>query len=65
MGELFTFFIPSLLIGTLPVEIVRDISISKLLLISVLALFWFIISIKIFNRAVRRYESSNFMTFGN
>jgi ABC-2 type transport system permease protein len=65
MRFIFTFFIPSLLIGTLPVEIVRDISVSKLLLISVLAVFWFIISIKIFKLAVKRYESSNFMTFGN
>ena len=62
---IFTFFIPSLLIGTLPVEIVRDVSLSKLLLASVLAIFWFMISIKIFNRSVKKYESSNFMTFGN
>lgn len=61
----FTFIIPSLLVGTLPVEIVRDISLGKLLLVCILAIFWFIFSIKIFNRAVRKYESSNFMIFGN
>ncbi len=65
MRFIFTFAIPSLLIGTLPVEIVRDISLKKLLLVVVLGLIWFIISIKIFNKAVRKYESSNFMTFGN
>ncbi|MFA6919006.1 MAG: ABC-2 family transporter protein [Patescibacteria group bacterium] len=65
MRFIFTFLIPSLLIGTLPVEIIKHISLSKLLLIAVLALFWFMISIKIFNRAVKKYESSNFMTFGN
>jgi len=65
MRFIFTFAIPSLLIGTLPVEIARDISLGKLLLVSVLGLLWFMTSIKIFNRAVRRYESSNFMTFGN
>ena len=64
MRFIFTFLVPSLLIGTLPVEIVRDVSIWKLFMISILAVFWFIFSIKIFNRAVRRYESSNFMTFG-
>lgn len=64
MRFIFTFLIPSLLVGALPVEIVRDISLEKLLLVSVLAIFWFVISIKIFNRAVRKYESSNFMTFG-
>jgi len=65
MRFVFTFFIPSLLIGTLPVEIVRNISLDKLLLLIILTIFWFIFSIFIFNRAVRRYESSNFMTFGN
>lgn len=65
MRFVFTFIIPSLLIGAIPVEIVRDISLWKLLLISVLTVFWFLLSIKIFNKAIRRYESSNFMTFGN
>ncbi|MEI8270623.1 MAG: ABC-2 family transporter protein, partial [bacterium] len=65
MRFIFTFAVPSLLVGALPVEIVRDISLGKLLLVSVLAIFWFVVSINIFNRAVKRYESSNFMTFGN
>jgi ABC-2 type transport system permease protein len=65
MRFIFTFIIPSLLLGALPVEIVRDISMGKLLLVSVLAILWFLFSIKIFNRAVRKYESTNFMTFGN
>lgn len=65
MRFIFTFAIPSLLIGALPVEIVRDISFGKLLLVGVLAVFWFIVSVSIFNRAIKKYESSNFMTFGN
>ena len=65
MRIFFTFIVPSLLVGTIPVEIVRDISIWKLLLICVLTFFWFYLSIKIFNKCVRKYESSNFMTFGN
>jgi ABC-2 type transport system permease protein len=65
MRFIFTFLIPSLLIGTLPVEIVRDISLDKLLLVGILGLIWFIISIKIFKFSVKKYESSNFMTFGN
>lgn len=65
MRFIFTFAIPSLLIGALPVEIVRDISLEKLLLVGVLTIFWFIFSINVFNRAVRKYESSNFMTFGS
>ncbi|HAU66648.1 MAG: hypothetical protein UT30_C0011G0026 [Candidatus Uhrbacteria bacterium GW2011_GWF2_39_13] len=65
MRFIFTFAIPSLLIGALPVEIVRDVSLGKLLLVSILALCWFIVSINVFNRAIKKYESSNFMTFGN
>ena len=61
----FTFLVPSLLIGTLPIEIVRDISIDKFLLVGVLSVAWFFLSIKLFNMGVKKYESSNFMTFGN
>lgn len=62
---IFTFLVPSLLIGTLPIETVRDVSLGKLLLITVLGLIWFILSIKIFNHSIKKYESSNFMTFGS
>ena len=62
---IFTFIVPSLLIGTLPVEAVRDVSLYKLGLIATLTFIWFIFSIKIFEKAVKKYESSNFMTFGS
>ena len=65
MRFVFTFIVPSLLIGTLPVEAVKDISFGKLGLIAVLTFVWFIFSIKIFEKAIKKYESSNFMTFGN
>jgi len=65
MRFVFTFLIPSLLIGTLPVESVRDISLIKLGMVGGLAFIWLFVSVKIFNRAIRKYESSNFMTFGN
>jgi len=61
---IFTFLVPSLLIGTLPVEAVKNLSFSKLALVGVLTFVWLFISIKLFNRSVRKYESSNFMTFG-
>jgi len=61
----FTFAVPSLLVGALPVEAVRDLSLSKLTLVGALALLWFVLSLKIFHYAVKKYESSNFMTFGN
>lgn len=61
---IFTFIIPSLLIGSLPVEVLRDIDVGKLLLIAGLSVVWFFVSIKFFYVAVKKYESSNFMTFG-
>ncbi len=65
MRFVFTFLIPSLLIGILPAEAVKDVSLEKILLIGVLAFAWFFFSRKIWNRAVRKYESASFMTFGS
>lgn len=61
---IFTFIIPSLLIGAIPVEAVREVSMVALLLMTVLAVIWSLLSYFIFHRAVRSYESSNLMTFG-
>jgi ABC-2 type transport system permease protein len=61
----YTFLIPSLLVGSLPVEIVRDASLSGVLFVALLTMIWLLLAIVVFNEAVRRYESSNFMTFGN
>jgi ABC-2 type transport system permease protein len=38
---------------------------STIFLVAGLAVLWLFVSVKIFNRAIRKYESSNFMTFGN
>lgn len=65
MRFVFTFIIPSLLIGALPIETVRAASLSSLATIAVLAVLWFLLALLIFRRAVRHYESSNFITFGN
>ena len=65
MRFVFTFVVPSLAIGTLPVEIVRDVSLDKLLLVGVLAVVWLFVGIKLFYWSIRKYESSNFMTFGS
>lgn len=61
----FTFIIPSLVIGTLPVEAVRTLSLGKLALVGALSFIWLYISLKFFRSAVKKYESSNFMTFGS
>lgn len=64
MRFVFTFIIPSLVVGSLPIEALKDVSIVKIILIGILSFGWFILSLKIFSYAVRKYESSNFMTFG-
>lgn len=64
MRAFFMFVVPSLLVGTIPVEIVKDLSMGKLAIVTIFTAFWLTLSIKIFNRAVRHYESSNLMTFG-
>lgn len=61
----FIFIIPSLVIGTLPVEAVRTLSINKLILVGLLSFIWLFIALKFFRYAVKKYESANFMTFGN
>ncbi len=64
MRAFFMFVIPALLVGTIPVEIVKNLSMGKLSIVAIFTAFWFVLSIKIFNHAIRRYESSNLMTFG-
>ncbi len=64
MRFVFTFLIPSLIIGTLPVEAVSHFSYIKLALVGVLSILWLILSLQLFKKAVKRYESANFMTFG-
>ena len=64
MRFFFTFLIPSLVIGTLPVEAVKSSSWGTLILSSVIASFWFMFALFIFYRCVRKYTSTNFMTFG-
>lgn len=62
---IFTFIIPSLLISAIPTETVKSLSYKSLLLVGFLSLVWFFIAIKLFKKSVKKYESSNFMTFGN
>lgn len=64
MRLFFTFVVPSLLVGGIPVEVIREGSVLKLIVIAMLAIFWLFLSLRIFAAGVRRYESSNFMTFG-
>lgn len=62
---IFVYVIPSLLLGAIPVELVKSMSFSHLCLIAILTIFWLTISILFFYRSLRKYESNNFFGFGN
>lgn len=61
---IFTFVIPSLLLGAFPIEIIINFSVYKIILFIFLTLFWLVFSIKFFYKSMERYESNNFFGFG-
>ena len=65
LKAIFVFIIPSLLLGAIPVELVKSISLSNICLISVVTILWLILSIVFFYKSLRKYESNNFFGFGN
>lgn len=65
MRAVFIFIIPALVVGAVPIEAILNLSLYSTLLVVILPFVWLGISLVIFNKAVKKYESSNFMTFGN
>lgn len=61
---IFMFIIPSLLLGAIPVEIVKNIEINNLIMILGLTVFWIVISVSFFYKSLKKYESNNFFGFG-
>ena len=61
----FIFVMPSLLLGAVPVEIAKSLSIANLLMIILLALFWLKLSILFFYKSLKKYESNNLFGFGS
>lgn len=64
MRFFFTFLIPALAVGALPVEAIRDLSAHTTIIVGLIGVVWFVLSLWLFGKAVKKYESSNFMTFG-
>ena len=60
---IFTFIMPSLLLGAMPVELVKNMSISGIGLITLLTVIWLILSIIFFYKSLKKYESNNFFGF--
>ncbi len=61
---IYIYLIPALLAGGLAIELVSDITIGKIIVITLVGVTWFLFSIAFFYISLRKYESSNFMTFG-
>ena len=65
LKAIFIFIVPSLLIGSVPVEIIKNLSLKNISLIILLATFWLVISVLFFYKSLKKYESNNFFGFGN
>ena len=65
LKAVFIFIIPSLLLGAIPVELVKSISITNLLGIVLLTIIWLTISVLFFYKSLKKYASNNFFGFGN
>ena len=61
---IFTYILPSLLVGAIPVELVKDFNLSKFIIITSLSVIWLIIGIISFNVSLKRYDSNNLFGFG-
>ena len=62
---IFIFVMPSLLLGAVPVEIVKNLSIPNLITLLSLTVFWFVFSIMFFYKSLKKYESNNLFGFGS
>ena len=62
---IFIFVMPSLLLGAVPVEIVKNLSIPNLIMLLSLTVFWFVFSIMFFYKSLKKYESNNLFGFGS
>ncbi|MDD3340841.1 MAG: ABC-2 family transporter protein [Bacilli bacterium] len=60
----FTFVIPSLVLGAIPVEIIKNITVGNVCFVLGIAVFWFLFSIWFFYTSLKKYESNNFFGFG-
>lgn len=61
---IFIFFVPSLLLGAIPVEIIKSLSINGLMMILCATVFWSIVSLLFFYKSLKRYESNSMFGFG-
>lgn len=61
---IFTFVVPSLLVGAIPAQLVKNFSWVGVGFIITIALAWFAFSVIFFYKSLKKYESNNFFGFG-
>jgi ABC-2 type transport system permease protein len=61
----FTFVVPSLVVGTIPTEMVDSFTWHEFVLLTGLSIAWLAIGVGVFYRGLRRYESGNTQAFGD
>lgn len=64
LKAIFIFIVPSLLLGAIPVEIVKNLTLNNIIFILVLTILWLMLGIAFFYKSLRKYESNNFFGFG-
>lgn len=64
LKAIFVFIIPSLLLGAIPVELIKDLSLIKTSLVILLSIIWLVIAVVFFYKSLKKYESNNFFGFG-
>lgn len=61
---IFVFMIPSLLLGALPLELIKDLSLIKICGITLITIGWLLLAVWFFYKSLKKYESNSFFGFG-
>lgn len=65
LRAIFMYVMPSLLLGAIPVEIIKGINPNNIYVVIGATIIWFIISVTFFYKSLRKYESNSFFGFGS
>lgn len=60
---IFIFLVPSLLVGSVQVETIKNSSGITIIFIILMAIFWLMLSILFFYKSLKKYDSNNFFGF--
>jgi ABC-2 type transport system permease protein len=64
LRNIFIFIVPAMLLGNLPLEIIKNPSLEMYFIVFCVTLFWIFFALLIFKISVKKYESTSFINFG-